>query len=101
MDFSLNKVIYIHTNLKLKNGHKTSLIYKIQLSDNHTVQKIELLVMGFFTFHRLHFRLAEENHILKSWPQKTITNTYTLKYETSLPDIFNKLQTYCIFNHPE
>jgi len=52
-------------------------------------------------FQRSHFRLAEENHILKSQLQKPITNTYTLKYETLLPEIFNKLRIYCIFNHPE
>lgn len=52
-------------------------------------------------FQRLHFRLAEENHILKSQPQKPTANIYTLKYEILLPDILNKQQTYCIFSHPE
>lgn len=45
----------------------------------------------------LYFRLAEDDCILENQPHKPTTNKNTLKYETLLPDIFNKLQIYCIF----
>lgn len=72
MDFSLDKVIYIHTTPKLKNGNKTSLIYKIQLSDNHTVQKIDFLVMGFFYISQIAFQVSRR----KPYPKEPATENH-------------------------
>lgn len=70
-------------------------------TDSHTWQKINIGGVGGVMFHIVYFRLAEDDCIQNSQPEKPTTNTCTLKYDTLLPDIFNKLKICCIVSCPE